>query len=507
MKDTKILIILDGFGHSTSVEHNAVLQANTPTIDALMSDNPHTFIHTSGEKVGLIDGQMGNSEVGHLNIGAGRVVKQDLLRINDDITSGIFFHNAVLKNQLEYIKTHNKVLHILGLISDGGVHSHNSHIYAMLEMAKQYEIEQVYIHAFTDGRDTPPNSALGYIAELEECIQSIGVGKILTISGRYYAMDRDNRWERIEKAYNAIVHSTSPHEYSSALECIQASYDHGVHDEFIEPSVIGPAHPVHKGDGIICMNFRSDRARQLTTSLSESDFAKFNRGDYQPLQVVTMTEYKKGLDVHVAYPSMKLNNVLGKYLSNIGKTQLRIAETEKYAHVTFFFNGGIEEPFAHEERILIPSPDVATYDLQPEMNAHALTDTLVEKINSGQYDLIVCNYANTDMVGHTGKLDAAIIAVETIDACIARLQHVVTQNNFEMLITADHGNVEKMWDTNRDTPHTAHTSNLVPLMYVGTHNRTFSNITSGALKDLAPTLLAMMNIEQPPEMTGKSLLA
>jgi 2,3-bisphosphoglycerate-independent phosphoglycerate mutase len=507
VKQTKLLIILDGWGHSEKVEHNAIKQANTPIFDNLIANYPHTLINTSGETVGLIGNQMGNSEVGHLNLGAGRVVKQDLSRINAEIQTGGFFHNPILKNQLEYVKINDKSLHIIGLLSDGGVHSNIEHIFAMLEMAKQFELKKVYVHIFTDGRDCPPKSAKQYIQQLEEKMSKLGVGRIATMIGRYFAMDRDNRWDRTRKAFELIVRGKAEYNFNSAIEGIDYYYTDDITDEFIDASTIGEVVQIGKGDGLIFMNYRADRARQLTKSFVMQDFIGFSRGTFESVQFISLTEYKKDFNIPVAYPAMKLNNVLGAYLSKLGKTQLRIAETEKYAHVTFFLNGGVEEPFSGEDRMLIPSPDVPTYDLQPEMSAYELTDELVARITSGKYDLIICNYANTDMVGHSGKLKAAIKAVEAVDECLGKIIEATLKIDGEMLITADHGNAEKMWDTKTNAPHTAHTSNPVPLIFVGNNkNIKLMHKKDDALADIAPTLLKMMGIEQPKEMSGHSLI-
>lgn len=506
MKQTKLLIILDGWGYSDKFEHNAILQANTPNWDNLIANNPHTLINTSGTDVGLLGDQMGNSEVGHLNIGAGRVVRQELLRIHEEIENGGFFHNPIFKNQLEYAVTNDKAVHIMGLLSDGGVHSHISHIKAILKMAKQNNCTKVYLHVFTDGRDCPPTSAKQYIREIEETMNDLNIGRIVTITGRYYAMDRDNRWDRVHSAFDLIVHSKAEFNAKNAIEAINMAYKRDENDEFIKATTVGESVIVGKGDVVIFMNYRSDRAREITQSLTDENFSEFSRGIFEKVQFSCLTEYKKEFALPVAYPSIKLNNVLGKYLANLGKTQLRIAETEKYAHVTFFLNGGVEEPFKGEDRVLIPSPKVSTYDIKPEMSAEKLTDELIQRINAQKYDLIICNYANTDMVGHSGKLDAAILAVEFIDKCLGRLVDAVKNVGAEMLITADHGNAEKMFDDEINTPHTAHTSNPVPLVFVGRSGVKLVQEKFGALSDIAPTLLQLMDISQPKEMTGKTLI-
>jgi 2,3-bisphosphoglycerate-independent phosphoglycerate mutase len=505
MKQTKLLLILDGWGHSEKTEYNAIKQANTPVFDSLLANNPNTFIHTSGESVGLLGEQMGNSEVGHLNLGAGRVVRQELSRIHNEIETGGFFHNPIFKNQLEYAKENDKAVHIMGLLSDGGVHSHISHIEAMLEMCAKQELTKVYLHMFSDGRDCPPRSATNYFTQLENKITKLGVGKIATIIGRYYALDRDNRWDRVRTAFELMVRGRAEYDANNSLEAIKNAYERDENDEFIKATTINGGAKIGKGDAVIFMNYRADRARQITESFIKTDFNGFARGTFESVQFSCLTEYKKDYNLPVAYPSMKLNNVLGKYLANLGKTQLRIAETEKYAHVTFFLNGGVEDPFNGEARVLIPSPDVATYDLQPEMSSTELTDELTSRIESGKYDLIICNYANTDMVGHSGKLDAAIKAVEAVDSCIGRIVKSLEKTGGEALITADHGNAEKMFDEATNAPHTAHTSNPVPLIFVGRKGLKFT-INDGALADIAPTLLKLMDLEQPKEMTGRQLL-
>ncbi len=504
MKQTKLLIILDGWGYSKQIEHNAIALANTPTWGKLLVKFSHTLINTSGTHVGLLGNQMGNSEVGHLNIGSGRVVSQELSRIHKAIDNGEFFHNIVLKNQFKYAAVNNKAVHIIGLISDGGVHSHLDHIKAMLKMAQQNKCSNVYLHLFTDGRDCPPKSAIKYINIIEAEIDKLKIGRIATIIGRYYAMDRDNRWDRTRLAFELIMGSNAKFTANSANEAIESAYSRGESDEFINSTVIKDKIVINKNDVIICINYRADRVRQITQAFIDNDFNGFSRGVFAGVQYCCLTEYKKTFNVPTAFPSMKLNNVLGKYLSNLGKLQLRIAETEKYAHVTFFLNGGVEEPFIGEDRIIIPSPNVATYDLQPEMSAYKLTDELIIALKSNKYDLIICNYANTDMVGHSGKLAPAIQAVETIDNCLSKLYKVIDNNNYEAIITADHGNVEKMFDVVTNTAHTAHTSNPVPLLLISKTNKLSAKI--GALSDIAPTILQMMELDKPIEMSGKSLL-
>lgn len=505
-KDTKILLILDGWGHSETIENNAIAQAKTPVWDRFNQEFQHSLILTSGEQVGLPGEQMGNSEVGHLNLGAGRVVKQDFTRIQNEIQNGDFFRNPTLRNSLEYANENNKAVHIMGLLSDGGVHSHEDQLHGMLEMAKKYDCQGVYLHIFTDGRDCTQKSAKKYIQKLEDKIVNLGVGEIATIIGRYFSMDRDNRWSRIRCAYELISKGKSKFLARTAMDAIDQAYARGETDEFIQSTVINAPVVINEGDVLIFMNYRADRARQITQAFTDENFQGFSRGTFVSNQFVCLTEYKKDFNLPVAYPSSKLNNVLGEYLADLGMTQLRIAETEKYAHVTFFLNGGVERPFNGEDRVLIPSPEVATYDLQPEMSAFELTDALVENIESQKYDLIICNFANTDMVGHSGMLDAAIKAVEAVDACLGLIYQAIKSIDGEMLITADHGNVEQMFNLETHEVHTAHTNNPVPLIFVSSREATIAEPCKGALSDIAPTLLAMMGVDQPNEMTGKSLL-
>lgn len=503
------LLILDGFGYREDITDNAIAQARKPNLDALWKSMPHTLINASEHYVGLPDGQMGNSEVGHLNIGAGRVVFQDFERINNSIASGEFYEHPELKSALLNLKNNNKALHIFGLLSDGGVHSHQDHIHAMIEMAAKVGLTKVYIHAFLDGRDTPPVSAKPYIAKLENAIKSIGVGKIVSISGRFYSMDRDKRWPRVETAYALITEGIGEFTASTAAEGLEAAYARGETDEFVKTTAIrkpdeAPTH-LEDGDLVVHMNFRSDRARQLTHALLTDEFDGFHRRHVRKLSgYFTLTMHdKKELKATAIFPPFAVKNTLGEYLASNGLTQLRIAETEKYPHVTFFFNGGEETVFAGEDRILVPSPPVATYDLQPEMSAFEVTDKLEEAILSKKYNAIICNYANGDMVGHTGNLQAAIKAIETLDTCIGRVVKAMQSIGGEVIITADHGNAEQMLDVANDQPHTQHTTNLVPLTYVG---RKATLREGGALSDLAPTLLHMMGVAQPVEMTGKTLI-
>jgi 2,3-bisphosphoglycerate-independent phosphoglycerate mutase len=444
--------------------------------------------------------------VGHLNLGAGRIVKQDFTRIHNEIVEGDFFRNPVLKNTLEYANDNQKAIHIMGLLSDGGVHSHEDQIHAMLEMAKKMNCRHVYLHLFTDGRDCEQKSAHQYIQKLENKIAQLGIGEIVSIIGRYFAMDRDNRWSRVRSAYELITQGKGEFLAKNAQEAIDMAYARGETDEFIQATSVQSPVRINKGDVLIFMNYRADRARQITQAFTDENFQGFSRGAFIPTQFVCLTEYKKDFNLPVAYPSSKLNNVLGKYLANLGMTQLRIAETEKYAHVTFFLNGGVERPFNGEERILIPSPEVATYDLKPEMSAFELTDALAESIESQKYDLIICNFANTDMVGHSGNLTATIKAVEAVDKCLGVIYQALESINGEALVTADHGNAEQMVNPETKKVHTAHTNNPVPLIFISQRVAKISSPQVGALADIAPTLLTMMNVEKPVEMTGNSLL-
>ena len=503
------LLILDGFGYREEASNNAIMQANKPNWDNLWRNFPHTLINASEHYVGLPDGQMGNSEVGHLNIGAGRVVFQDFERINNSIASGEFFNHPELSTALKNIKKNDKALHIFGLLSDGGVHSHQDHIYAMVEMAAKYGLTKVYIHAFLDGRDTPPVSAAPYIEALERKCTELNVGKIASISGRFYGMDRDKRWPRVEAAYNLFTEGIGEFTAESAMNGLNDAYARGENDEFVKTTAIRKVNekPVHLEDGdlVVFMNFRSDRARQLTHALLAENFDGFHRRHVPKLAgYFTLTMYDRNeTKTSVIFPPVDIKNTFGEYISKLGLTQLRIAETEKYPHVTFFFNGGEEKTFTGEDRILVPSPKVETYDLQPEMSAFEVTEKLEETIVSKKYNAIVCNYANGDMVGHSGNLTAAIKAVETLDTCIGRIVNAMQSIGGEVIITADHGNAETMFDVENNQPHTQHTTNKVPLIYIG---RKASLANEGALSDLAPTLLAMMGIPQPVEMTGKNII-
>ena len=502
-----MLMILDGFGENDNENANAVKLANTPNIDRLMKTCPTTNMYTSGLNVGLPDGQMGNSEVGHTNIGAGRIVYQELTRITKSIEDGDFFSNSEFVAAIENCKKHNSKLHIMGLLSDGGVHSHIRHLYALLELAKRKDFEDVYVHCFMDGRDTPPTSGESYISELEEKIKEKGIGKIASISGRFYSMDRDKRWQRIEKAYNALVNGEGE-KAISALSAIEDSYQKETFDEFILPTVITngeePVATIGKHDSVIFFNFRPDRAREITRTLVDKEFNEFETKKDLELYYVCMTSYDETMpNVHIAFKKEELKNTFGEYISKQGLTQLRIAETEKYAHVTFFFNGGEEKQYEGEDRILVPSPKVETYDLQPEMSAPEVTEKVLEAINSKKYDCIILNYANPDMVGHTGSLEAAIKAIETVDNCVGKVVEAVEAEEGVLLITADHGNAEQMVDYKTGEPHTAHTTNPVPLILVGMEN---AKLKEGKLADLAPTMLEIMGLEKPQEMTGESII-
>ncbi|AXQ46445.1 2,3-bisphosphoglycerate-independent phosphoglycerate mutase [Pseudomonas vlassakiae] len=500
-----VLIILDGFGHSESPEYNAIYAANTPVYDRLRATQPHGLISGSGMDVGLPDGQMGNSEVGHMNLGAGRVVYQDFTRVTKAIRDGEFFENPVLTGAVDKAAGAGKAVHILGLLSDGGVHSHQDHLVAMAELAAQRGAEKIYLHAFLDGRDTPPRSAQSSIELLDATFAKLGKGRIASLIGRYFAMDRDNRWDRVSAAYNLIVDSVAEYTADTALAGLEAAYARDENDEFVKATRIGEAVKVEDGDAVIFMNFRADRARELSRAFVEPDFNEFPRARLPKMAAyIGLTQYSAKIAAPAAYAPSSLDNVLGEYLAKNGKTQLRIAETEKYAHVTFFFSGGREEPFEGEERILIPSPKVATYDLQPEMNAPEVTDRIVEAIEQQRFDVIVANYANGDMVGHTGVFEAAVKAVEALDTCVGRIVEALDKVGGEALITADHGNVEQMEDACTGQAHTAHTSEPVPFIYVG--KRKVRVREGGVLADVAPTMLKLLGLEKPAEMTGTSIL-
>lgn len=504
-------MILDGWGINSNPDHNAVALAKTPNLAAILSEYPKTQIRTSGMAVGLPDGQMGNSEVGHLNLGAGRVVYQDLTRISKSIVDGDFFTNPILLECIRKTKANGGALHLAGLLSDGGVHSHNTHLYALLELAKKEDLKDVFVHCIMDGRDTPPQSGAAYLEQLEGAIARIGCGKIASVTGRYYTMDRDNRWDRVEKGYNAIVCGEGKKFYC-AKEAIEASYAADLHDEFVLPAIITdndnlPVGILQDMDGFIFFNFRSDRAREITRAIALDKFDGFERTSYPKLSgYVCMTEYDATFGLPIAYEQENLTNILGDVLSAAGKKQLRIAETEKYAHVTFFFNGGVEDPAVGEERCLIASPkEVATYDQKPEMSAYLVTDELIKRIDSDAYDVIVLNLANCDMVGHTGMLDAALKAVEAVDQCVGKIVTAVRGKGGVAIITADHGNAEQMIDENGG-PHTAHTTNNVWLTLVDDSRKGIALREGGCLADVAPTMLYLLGLEQPAEMTGKSLL-
>jgi len=500
-----VLIILDGFGHSESPEYNAIFAANTPVYDRLRATRPHGLISGSGMDVGLPDGQMGNSEVGHMNLGAGRVVYQDFTRVTKAIRDGEFFSNPVLTGAVDKAAGAGKAVHILGLLSDGGVHSHQDHLIAMAELAAQRGAEKIYLHAFLDGRDTPPRSAQSSIELLDTTFAKLGKGRIASLIGRYFAMDRDNRWDRVAAAYNLIVDSVADYTAETSLAGLEAAYAREENDEFVKATRIGEAVKVEDGDAVIFMNFRADRARELSRAFVEPEFNEFPRARLPKMAAyIGLTQYSAKIPAPAAFAPSSLNNVLGEYLAKNGKTQLRIAETEKYAHVTFFFSGGREEPFEGEERILIPSPKVATYDLQPEMNAPVVTDRIVEAIEQQRYDVIVVNYANGDMVGHTGVFEAAVKAVEALDTCVGRIVEALEKVDGEALITADHGNVEQMEDECTGQAHTAHTTEPVPFIYVG--KRKLKVREGGVLADVAPTMLQLLGLEKPVEMTGTSIL-
>jgi len=506
-KKTTALFILDGWGYSDTSKSNAITVANTPNWDALWENQAHSFIKTSGLAVGLPEGQMGNSEVGHMNLGAGRVVYQNFTRIGKAIEDGSFFENDVLVSAVDKAVKADKAVHIMGLLSDGGVHSHYEQIIAMCELAVKRGAKAVYVHGFTDGRDTPPRSAKTPIATLEDKLKALGVGKIATLTGRYFAMDRDNRWDRVQTAYDAIVMGKGQFQAETAEEAIQAAYDRDENDEFVKASVIGEPTPMQDGDTIVFANFRPDRARQLTRAFTDPNFNGFKREahpDYAAF--VTFTEFAADIEADVAFPPVALSNTLGEVLSKAGKKQLRIAETEKYAHVTFFFNGGEEAVFEGEDRELIPSPNVATYDLKPEMSAPEVTDKLVEVIKAGKYDTIICNFANGDMVGHSGIFDAAVKAVEAVDTCLGRIMEALQENGGQCLITADHGNVEQMLSDDGTQPLTSHTTGPVPLVLFAPNGDQHLGLKDGALSDIAPTLLEMMGMDKPEEMSGTSLL-
>ena len=498
-----LLMILDGWGYRNESDNNAIALADTPCWDDMWEHDPHVLIETSGASVGLPDGQMGNSEVGHMNIGAGRIVYQDFSRITKAIQDGSFADNPELCSAIDTARNNGGTVHIMGLLSPGGVHSHDDHFIATVQLAAQRGAASIAIHGFLDGRDTPPRSAEPSILRMQELLNTIPGAEFNTISGRYFAMDRDQRWDRVEKAYRAIASAQSERHEASAISALTQAYARGENDEFVQPTVIGGASGIHNGDVVIFVNFRADRARELTMAFVSDPFNGFDRRRIDLADYVCMTQYKAGLPVSVAFSPSSLPRLFGQELADSGLRQLRIAETEKYAHVTFFFNGGREDPFPLEERILIPSPDVATYDLKPEMSAPELTQRLVEAIGSRNFDVIICNVANPDMVGHTGNLEAAMKAVAAVDHCLAEVRAAIDHAGGELLITADHGNIELMVDPISGQSHTAHTTNKVPLLY---HGRSATMKDGGSLRDIAPTMMDLLGLVQPEEMTGQSLL-
>lgn len=509
VKKPVALLILDGYGYSENAKHNAIKNANAPVMKKLMDEAPNTVIGTSGLAVGLPEGQMGNSEVGHMTLGAGRVVYQNFTRINKAITDGDFFENSAYIKAIDAAVSAGKAVHILGCLSAGGVHSHEEHMLAMMKMAADRGAEKLYLHAFLDGRDCPPRSAEPSLQKAQDAFAKLGKGRVASIIGRFYALDRDNRWDRVQQSYDVIAEGKGLHTASSAVEGLKAAYERDENDEFVGATAIldanGEVAKVEDGDSIIFMNFRPDRARQITRAFVNADFNGFERSRVAALaDFVMTTEYAGDIKASCAYPPEDIVNSFGEVLEKAGKQQLRIAETEKYAHVTFFFSGGQEDLYKGEDRILVPSPKVETYDLQPEMSAYEVTDKLVEAIESGKYDAIVCNYANCDQVGHTGVYEAAVKAVEVVDECLAKVFVALEKAGGEALITADHGNVEEMFDEKSNQPHTQHTTLPVPLVYVGDRKITLKS--GGSLADIAPTMLAMLNMDQPSEMNGQNLI-
>ncbi len=507
-KKPMVLVILDGYGYREDQQDNAIFNAKTPVMDALWAKRPHTLVDASGLEVGLPDRQMGNSEVGHVNLGAGRIVYQDLTRLDVEIKARTFFSNPALAGAVDNAVAQGKAVHIMGLLSAGGVHSHEDHILAMVELAAARGAEKIYLHAFLDGRDTPPRSAESSLKRVEEKFAELGKGRVATLIGRYYAMDRDNRWDRVEQAYDLMTQAKGEYQADTAVAALQAAYARDENDEFVKATVIraeGQADSaMQDGDALIFMNFRADRAREITRAFVNADFDGFARKKAVKLgEFVMLTQYAADINASCAYPPASLANTFGEWMAKNDKTQLRISETEKYAHVTFFFNGGVEEPFSGEDRILINSPKVATYDLQPEMSSAELTEKLVAAIKGGKYDTIICNYPNGDMVGHTGVFEAAVAAVETLDKCIAQVADAVESAGGQLLITADHGNAEQMRDPATGQAHTAHTNLPVPLIYVG--GKSVKAVSGGKLSDIAPTMLSLMGMEIPQEMTGKPL--
>lgn len=504
MKNKVLLAIMDGWGISENLEHNAIAEAHPKNFQELIKKYPYITIFADGEHVGLPKGQMGNSEVGHLNLGAGRIVYQELTRINKSIKDGDFFENEAFLSAVEHIKKYDSALHCYGLVSEGGVHSSMGHIFGLVDFAKKNNLKKVYFHAFLDGRDTPPQSAVKYVTELEEKLAESGLPPVATVSGRYYAMDRDNRWDRVEKAYNCLVLGEG-NTSCSAVEAIETSYANGVNDEFVLPTIIDGSPRISDNDAVIFFNFRPDRARELTKAIAKNDFNGFERKKVlKNLFYICMTQYDETFGLPIAFPPHKLKNILGEVLDKEGVLQFRTAETEKYAHVTFFFNGGIEEPFASETRVLVKSPSVATYDLKPEMSAYEVKDKVLEALDSDKYGFILVNFANPDMVGHTGVEEAAINAIKAVDSCIGEITKKVVEKGYTMLVTADHGNAECM--ESDGGPFTAHTNNKVPLVLVNASDKILKKDPEAALSDVAPTVLDLMGIEQPKEMKGHSLL-
>ena len=503
-KKPLVLLIMDGWGYRPDMPDNAVSNANTPVLDQLCKDYANDLISASGMDVGLPDGQMGNSEVGHTNIGAGRTVYQNLTKVTKSIQDGNFFENTVFVEAIDKAVKADKAVHIMGLASPGGVHSHDDHIIAAIELAAQRGAKKVYVHAFLDGRDTPPRSAANTLAKFEDTYQKIGVGRTATLVGRYYSLDRDSRWDRVEEAYNLLTESKADFTADSALAGLENAYARDENDEFVKATVVGEKASIEDGDALLFLNFRADRAREITYAFTDKNFAGFERAATPNIHFVTLTQYAANITAPAAYPSESLSNTLGEWLANHDKTQLRISETEKYAHVTFFFNGGIEDQFKGESRTLIKSPAVATYDMQPEMSSAELTEKLTAAIRSQAYDVIICNYPNGDMVGHTGVYDAAVKACEAVDSCVGEVVEALKEVDGECLITADHGNAEQMIDPETGGVHTAHTNLPVPFIYVG---RPASMETGGRLCDIAPTMLNLMGMKIPAEMTGTPLIS
>jgi 2,3-bisphosphoglycerate-independent phosphoglycerate mutase len=504
-----VLVVLDGWGLREERDNNAIKLARTPTYSELIERFPHSSLVASGESVGLPGGQMGNSEVGHITMGAGRVVYQDLTRIDKSIRDGDFFEKPPLIEAMARCRGDKHALHFIGLVSPNGIHSHTRHLYALIEMAARHKVERVFVQGFTDGRDTSPNGSAGFVGELEAVLKKVGVGRVASIGGRYYGMDRDNRWERTRKAYDAIVGGPASHT-ASAVEFIRKSYEAGVTDEFVVPGTVvdandRPIGPVRDDDSVIFFNFRSDRARQMTRALAFEDFQGFERNPYpKPIAMTTMTQYDRTFTFPVVFPPQTLSHSFAEVMASGPLPNLRVAETEKYPHVSYFFNCGIEKPYPEEDRILVPSPKVATYDLQPEMSAKGITDNLVNDVEGRKHDVIICNFANADMVGHTGKLEAAIAAVETVDSCLTRIVKAVRSVGGTLIVTADHGNAEEMWNYELKEPHTAHTSNPVPVIIVD-DTRDLRLREGGSLRDIAPTMLAILGVSKPDEMTGQDL--